>query len=35
VQAIAVLFGAVILLANFAVDLALGALDPRSTLLDS
>jgi peptide/nickel transport system permease protein len=35
VQAIAVVFGAVILLANFAVDLALGAIDPRSTILDA
>jgi peptide/nickel transport system permease protein len=35
VQAVAVVFGAVILLANFAVDIALGAIDPRSTILDS
>ena len=35
VQAVAVVFGAVILLANFAVDLALGFIDPRSTILDS
>jgi peptide/nickel transport system permease protein len=35
VQAIAVVFGAVILLANFAVDIALGVIDPRSTILDS
>jgi peptide/nickel transport system permease protein len=35
VQAVAVVFGGVILLANFAVDLALGAIDPRSTILDS
>jgi peptide/nickel transport system permease protein len=35
VQAVALVFGAVILLANFAVDVALGALDPRSTILDA
>jgi peptide/nickel transport system permease protein len=35
VQAVAVVFGAVVLLANFAVDLALGFIDPRSTILDS
>jgi peptide/nickel transport system permease protein len=35
VQAVAVVFGTVVLLANFAVDLALGAIDPRSTILDS
>lgn len=35
VQAVAVVFGGVILLANFAVDLALGAIDPRSTILES
>lgn len=35
VQAVAVIFGAVVLLANFAVDLALGAIDPRSTILDA
>jgi peptide/nickel transport system permease protein len=35
VQAIAVVYGAVILLANFAVDIALGAIDPRSTILDA
>ena len=35
VQAIAVIFGAVVLLANFAVDVALGAIDPRSTILDA
>jgi peptide/nickel transport system permease protein len=35
VQAVAVVFGAIILLANFAVDLALGAIDPRSTILDA
>jgi len=34
VQAVAVIFGAVVLLANFAVDIALGAIDPRSTILD-
>jgi peptide/nickel transport system permease protein len=35
VQAVAVVFGAVILLANFLVDIALGVIDPRSTILDS
>jgi peptide/nickel transport system permease protein len=35
VQAVALVFGAVVLVANFAVDLALGAIDPRSTILDS
>jgi len=35
VQALAVVFGTVILVANFAVDIALGAIDPRSTILDS
>jgi peptide/nickel transport system permease protein len=35
VQAIAVIFGAVVLFANFAVDVALGAIDPRSTILDT
>lgn len=35
VQAVAVVYGAVVLLANFAVDLALGAIDPRSTILDA
>src|SRR4029077_19962861 len=35
VQAVAVVFGAVVLLANFAVDLALGFIDPRSTILES
>jgi peptide/nickel transport system permease protein len=35
VQAVAVVFGTVILLANFAVDVALGVIDPRSTILDS
>jgi peptide/nickel transport system permease protein len=35
VQAIAVVFGTVVLLANFAVDLALGVIDPRSTILES
>ena len=34
-QAIAVVFGAVILIANFAVDIALGVIDPRSTILDA
>jgi peptide/nickel transport system permease protein len=35
VQAVAVVFGTVVLLANFAVDIALGAIDPRSTILDT
>ena len=35
VQALAVVFGTVVLLANFAVDIALGAIDPRSTILDA
>jgi peptide/nickel transport system permease protein len=35
VQALAVVFGSVVLLANFAVDIALAAIDPRSTILDS
>jgi peptide/nickel transport system permease protein len=35
VQAIAVIFGAVVLLANFTVDVLLGVLDPRSTILDA
>jgi ABC-type dipeptide/oligopeptide/nickel transport system permease component len=35
VQAVALVFGTVILAANFAVDLALGVIDPRSTILDS
>jgi peptide/nickel transport system permease protein len=35
VQAVAVVFGAVVLLANFAVDVALGVIDPRSTILDT
>ena len=34
-QALAVVFGTVVLLANFAVDIALGVIDPRSTILDS
>jgi peptide/nickel transport system permease protein len=34
VQALAVIFGAVVLLANFVVDIALGAIDPRSTIRD-
>jgi ABC-type dipeptide/oligopeptide/nickel transport system permease component len=28
-------FGTVVLLANFAVDIALGVIDPRSTILES
>jgi peptide/nickel transport system permease protein len=35
VQAVAVVFGGVVLLANFAVDIALGVIDPRSTILDA
>lgn len=35
VQALAVVFGAVVLVANFAVDLVLGAIDPRSTILEA
>jgi peptide/nickel transport system permease protein len=35
VQAVAVVFGAIVLLANFAVDIALGVIDPRSTILDT
>lgn len=35
VQAVAVVFGGVVLLANFAVDIALGAIDPRSTILET
>jgi peptide/nickel transport system permease protein len=35
VQAIAFVFGTVVLLANFAVDIALSVLDPRSTILDA
>jgi peptide/nickel transport system permease protein len=35
VQALAVVFGTVVLLANFAVDIALGIIDPRSTILES
>jgi peptide/nickel transport system permease protein len=35
VQAIAVVFGTVVLLSNFAVDVALGIIDPRSTILDT
>jgi peptide/nickel transport system permease protein len=35
VQAVAVVFGAIVLLANFAVDIALGVIDSRSTILES
>jgi peptide/nickel transport system permease protein len=35
VQAIAVVYGAVVLVANFAVDVALGVIDPRSTILET
>jgi peptide/nickel transport system permease protein len=34
VQAIALLFGALVLVINFVVDIALGAIDPQSTILD-
>jgi ABC-type dipeptide/oligopeptide/nickel transport system permease component len=34
VQAIALLFGALVLGINFVVDIALGAIDPQSTILD-
>jgi peptide/nickel transport system permease protein len=34
VQAIALLFGALVLLINFVVDIALGAIDPQSTIVD-
>lgn len=35
VQAVALVFGTVVLLANFAVDIALAAIDPRSTILET
>ena len=35
VQALAVVFGTFVLVINFAVDVALGAIDPRSTILDT
>ena len=34
-QGLALLFGTLVLLINFAVDIALGVIDPRSTILDS
>ena len=34
-QALALLFGTFVLLINFAVDIVLGAIDPRSTILDT
>jgi peptide/nickel transport system permease protein len=34
VQAVALLFGTLVLLINFGVDIALGVIDPRSTILD-
>ena len=34
VQAIALLFGTLVLVINFVVDIALGVIDPRSTILD-
>ena len=34
VQALALLFGTLVLVINFAVDIALGVIDPRSTILD-
>ena len=33
-QGLALLFGTFVLLINFAVDIVLGAIDPRSTILD-
>jgi peptide/nickel transport system permease protein len=35
VQALALLFGTLVLVINFAVDIALGLIDPRSTILDA
>ena len=34
-QALALLFGTLVLVINFAVDIALGLIDPRSTILDA
>ena len=34
VQAVALLFGTLVLVINFGVDIALGVIDPRSTILD-
>ncbi len=34
VQALAVIFGGLVLLINFVVDIALGAIDPQSTIVD-
>ncbi len=35
VQALALLFGTLVLVINFTVDIALGVIDPRSTILES
>jgi peptide/nickel transport system permease protein len=35
VQALALLFGTLVLVINFVVDIALGVIDPRSTILDA
>ena len=35
VQAIAIVFGTVVLVTNFAVDIALAVIDPPSTILDA
>ena len=35
VQGVALLFGTLVLVINFAVDIALGVIDPRSTILDT
>ena len=34
VQGVALLFGALVLIINFGVDIALGVIDPRSTILE-
>jgi peptide/nickel transport system permease protein len=34
VQALALLFGTLVLVINFAVDVSLAAIDPRSTIVD-
>jgi len=34
VQALALIFGGLVLLINFVVDIALGVIDPQSTILD-
>ena len=33
-QALALIFGGLVLLINFVVDIALGVIDPQSTILD-